>query len=964
MPSHITIKGARQHNLKGINVKIPRDKLVVITGPSGSGKSSLAFDTLYAEGQRRYVESLSSYARQFLDRMQKPDVEHIEGLSPAIAIEQRTAGTNPRSTVATSTEIYDYLRLLFAHVGHPHCPKCGKSVAGQSAEAICRRIRSLPPGRKMIILAPYVVGKKGEHREIIEKIRDCGFVRARINGVILDLDDATPKLDKKKKHSIEAVVDRLITGENELSRLNDSVEMALHCGNGNITVLTENPEDSRAPDKTRAWTEEKISEHLACTDCGISFAELKPRNFSFNSPYGACPECHGIGSRMVFCKKLLIPNESLSIKNGAIPAWRRGPRRLIIYYNHLLKSIAGHFKIDDLLTRPFEKIPENIRDVLLHGSGDEPIRFDFWMRGKTHRIEKPFEGIIPNLERRFAETESESVRERLKKLMQPTTCPSCKGKRLRPECLAVTIGSKPPVNIAEFNALPVEKALDLITALPDQLNAEEAQIAHEIIREVASRLGFLRDVGLSYLSLDRESGTLSGGEAQRIRLATQIGSGLTGVLYILDEPSIGLHQRDNIKLLNTLQKLRDTGNTVIVVEHDLETIRRADHVIDLGPAAGKHGGEIVAQGTPQQVANSKNSLTGSYLSGGKDILVPKSRHSGTGKFITITGARHNNLKNIKVKIPLGVLCCVTGVSGSGKSSLVDDTLRVALQRRFFNSIEIPGEHDCIEGLEHIGKAIVIDQSPIGRTPRSNPATYTNAFTAIRDLFSRLHESKTRGYKPGRFSFNVKGGRCEECKGDGVRKIEMQFLPDVYVTCNVCNGKRFNRETLSVFYKGKSISEILEMTVNEAVKFFAPIPSLARKLDTLQQVGLGYIHLGQPATTLSGGEAQRVKLAAELAKIPRGHTIYILDEPTTGLHINDVNTLMDVLLMLRDKGNTVLVIEHNLDLVKACDYIIDLGPEGGSGGGSLVAQGTPEQIAKSAHSHTGKYLKRMLKEAKT
>ncbi|MBN1865504.1 MAG: excinuclease ABC subunit UvrA [Victivallales bacterium] len=959
MPSHIKIKGARQHNLKGIDVEIPRDKLVVITGPSGSGKSSLAFDTLYAEGQRRYVESLSSYARQFLDRMQKPDVEHIEGLSPAIAIEQRTAGTNPRSTVATSTEIYDYLRLLFAHVGHPHCPKCGKSVAGQSAEAICRRIRSLPPGRKMIILAPYVVGKKGEHRDILDKIKDCGFVRARIDGVILDLDDAPPKLDKKKKHTVEAVVDRLITGENELSRLNDSIEMALHCGNGNITVLTGNSDGSGDPEQSRGWTEEKISEHLACTDCNISFAELKPRNFSFNSPYGACPECHGIGSRMVFSETLLIPNKSLSIKTGAIPAWRRGPRRLIIYYNHLLKSIAEHFKMDDLLTRPFEDIPEHIRNVLLHGSGEDPIKFDFWMRGKMHRVEKPFEGIMPNLERRFAETESESVRERLKNLMRPTTCPSCKGKRLRPESLAVTIGNKPAVSIDTFNSLPVENALEFITSLTDQLNTEEAHIAHEIIREIASRLGFLRDVGLSYLTLDRESGSLSGGEAQRIRLATQIGSGLTGVLYILDEPSIGLHQRDNIKLLDTLQRLRDTGNTVIVVEHDLETIRRADHVIDLGPAAGKHGGEIVAQGTPQQVAKSKTSLTGAYLSGRKDILVPKSRHPGNGQFITIKGARHNNLKNITVDIPLGVFCCVTGVSGSGKSSLVDDTLRVALEKRFFNSLEVPGEHDSIQGLGHIGKAIVIDQSPIGRTPRSNPATYTNAFTTIRDLFARLQESKTRGYKPGRFSFNVKGGRCEECKGDGVKKIEMQFLPDVYVTCNVCNGKRFNRETLSIFYKGRSISDILDMTVNEAVKFFAPIPALARKLDTLQQVGLGYIHLGQPATTLSGGEAQRVKLATELAKTPRGHTIYILDEPTTGLHIDDVNTLMDVILMLRDKGNTVLVIEHNLDLVKACDYVIDLGPEGGSGGGEVVAQGTPEQIAKATSSHTGKYLEKML-----
>ena len=974
MLKNIIIKGARQHNLKGIDVTIPRHKLVVITGLSGSGKSSLAFDTLYAEGQRRYVESLSSYARQFLDRMQKPDVEHIEGLSPAIAIEQRLAGSNPRSTVATTTEIYDYLRLLYAHIGHPHCPKCGKTVTGQSAEAVCRKLQKLPEGDKMILLAPYVTGKKGEHREIIEKIKGDGFVRIRIDGDFFELDSDIPTPEKNKKHTIEAVVDRLITGQTDSVRLSDSVELALRCGSGNMTVLIENKEQGVDPDSTSpSWKEEKISEDLACTDCGISFAELAPRNFSFNSPYGACPKCHGIGSRLVFIEELLIPDKSLSLKKKAIPAWRRGPRRLIIYYNHLLKSIAAHYGLENMLTMPFQDIPEHVQQVLLHGSGEESIRFDFWMRGKMHKLEKPFEGIMPNLERRYIETESDAVRERLRKLMHPTKCTVCEGKRLRPESLAVTVGGKSvtkktvqqkntqPVgcSIDKFNAFTVEEADAFMKLLPKHISKEEKQIAGDIISEVRSRLSFLRDVGLSYLTLDRESGTLSGGEAQRIRLATQIGSGLTGVLYILDEPSIGLHQRDNEKLLNTLKKLRDTGNTVIVVEHDLETIRCADHVIDLGPAAGKHGGELVAEGTAEIIAKSAKSLTGQYLSGKKEIALPKERHKGNGKYITIKGAAQNNLKNINVKIPLGVFCCITGVSGSGKSSLIDDTLRIALNRHLGIGTEIPGKHDSISGLKEIGKAIVIDQSPIGRTPRSNPATYTDAFTIIRDLYAKLPESKIRGYKPGRFSFNVKGGRCEECKGDGVKKIEMQFLPDVYVTCSVCNGRRFNQETISVLFKGRSIADVLEMTVNDAVKFFSAIPRLHRKLKTLQDVGLGYIHLGQPATTLSGGEAQRVKLSAELAKIPRGHTIYILDEPTTGLHLHDVNKLMDVIRMLRDKGNTVLVIEHNLDLIKACDYIIDLGPEGGDKGGKIVAEGTPEKVAKSAKSYTGQYLKELL-----
>lgn len=960
MLKNIIIKGARQHNLKGIDVTIPRHKLVVITGLSGSGKSSLAFDTLYAEGQRRYVESLSSYARQFLDRMQKPNVEHIEGLSPAIAIEQRLAGSNPRSTVATTTEIYDYLRLLFAHIGHPHCPKCGKSVSGQSTEAICRKLQALDQGKKMMILAPYISGKKGEHREVIEKIKDDGFVRVRIDGSIYELDADLPALDKQRKHTIEAIVDRLITGKTDSARLSDSVELALRCGNGNLTLLLEDKKDDFKGESKKGWIEEKISEDLACTDCDISFSELAPRNFSFNSPYGACPKCHGIGSRLIFVEDLLIPDKSLSLKKKAIPAWRRGPRRLIIYYNHLLKSIAAHFNMDDMLTTPFKDLPENVQQVLLHGSGDEPIRFDFWMRGKMHRVEKPFEGIMPNLERRYLETESDSVRERLRKLMRPTKCTVCNGKRLRPESLAVTIGSKPEMSIDKFNSLTVTEAEKYISKLPKHISESENQIAEEIISEIRNRLNFLQDVGLSYLTLDRESGTLSGGEAQRIRLATQIGSGLTGVLYILDEPSIGLHQRDNEKLLNTLEKLRDTGNTVIVVEHDLETIKRADYVIDLGPAAGKHGGELVASGTANEVQKVKESLTGQYLSGKKDIAVPEKRCHGIEKSITIKGAEQNNLKKVDVKIPLGVFCCITGVSGSGKSSLIDDTLRIALNRHFGIGMEIPGKHETIEGLEHIGKAIVIDQSPIGRTPRSNPATYTDAFTIIRQLYAKLPESKVRGYKPGRFSFNVKGGRCEECKGDGVKKIEMQFLPDVYVTCSECNGHRFNQETLSIRYKGRNIADVLDMTVEDAVDFFKAIPNLHRKLKTLQDVGLGYIHLGQPATTLSGGEAQRVKLSSELAKIPRGHTIYILDEPTTGLHLEDVNKLMDVILMLRDKGNTVLIVEHNLDLIKACDYIIDLGPEGGDKGGKIVAEGTPEEVAKCARSYTGKYLKELLK----
>jgi excinuclease ABC subunit A len=946
MLKEIYIKCARQHNLKGIDVRIPRDKLVVVTGPSGSGKSSLAFDTLYAEGQRRYVESLSAYARQFLDQMQKPDVEHIEGLSPAIAIEQRSAGNNPRSTVATSTEIYDYLRLLYAHVGKPHCPKCGKDVHGQSAEAICEKILSYPAKKKLVMLAPAAAGKKGEQKDVLEKLRRDGFLRARIDGEIFSLDDEIPKMDKNKRHSIEAVIDRLVTGTIEKTRLNDSIELALRCGGGQIIVLLENNGSS-------GWDEEKISEKLACVKCGISFAQPAPRNFSFNSPYGACPECNGLGTKQVFTVELVIPNPDLPIKKGAIPAWRRGPRRLMIYYNHLLRCIADRFNFPDMTTVPFREIPEHIKNVLLHGSGNEAIRFDYWRSGRMRKLEKPFEGILANLRRRLIETESEGVRERLKKYMRRVECPGCRGARLNPESLAVTVGG---ISINKFNALTIERARKHLESL--KLNSEEEKISKEIIREIRSRLAFLADVGLSYLALERESGTLAGGEAQRIRLATQIGSGLTGVIYILDEPSIGLHQRDNMKLIETLTKLRDAGNTVVVVEHDLETIRSADYVIDLGPGAGIHGGEIVAEGTPSQIEKSGKSLTGAYLAGKKEIPVPKERKKGNGNFLIIEKASHNNLKNIDVKIPLGIFCCITGVSGSGKSSLVDETLRLALNRHFKIGTEIPGKHAGIKGLEHIGKSIVIDQSPIGRTPRSNPATYTGAFSLIRDIFAKLPESKMRGYKSGRFSFNVKGGRCEECSGDGVKKIEMQFLPDVYVTCSACGGRHFNRETLGILFKGRSIADVLDMTVEESAVFFKAIPQIHRKLKTLADVGLGYIHLGQQATTLSGGEAQRVKLATELSRIPRGHTLYILDEPTTGLHVDDVGKLLEVLLKLRNLGNTVLVIEHNLEIIKTADWIIDLGPEGGDAGGEIVADGTPEQITKSKKSYTGKFLKKL------
>ena len=950
MNGDIIIRGASEHNLKHINVKIPRNSLTVVTGLSGSGKSSLAFDTLYAEGQRRYVESLSAYARQFLDRMQKPKVEHIEGLSPAIAIEQRSAGSNPRSTVATVTEIYDYLRLLYAHTGIPHCPKCGKELAAQSAEAICEKLLTIPEGRKMMILAPYITGRKGELREVIEKIRRDGFVRVRIDGKITELTDEMKPLAKTLRHDIEAVVDRLVTGSLDRSRLNDSVETALKCGDGELIVMLEETD----PSGSRTWKEERISERLACVDCGVSFGRMEPRNFSFNSPFGACPHCNGLGAMLVMDPERVV-DPSKSLRNGAIPGWRRGPRHLIMYYNHLLRSIAAHLKMPDMLTTPFGKLPESVQHFLLYGSDGEPVDFSYWLRHKKYNMVKPFEGILASMQKRQEESESDSVRERLAEYMVRRECPVCHGARLKPESLAVTVGG---LSIDKFNALSVESALAFISNL--ELDEERMAIAHEIVREIRSRLSFLVDVGLPYLTLNRESGTLSGGEAQRIRLATQLGCGLVGVLYILDEPSIGLHQRDNDKLLATLKRLRDIGNTVIVVEHDTDTIRSADYVLDLGPRAGVHGGEIVAAGTPDEVAKNSASLTGQYLSGQRKIQIPPVRQKGNGKSIRLEGVTHHNLKNVTVDIPLGLFCCVTGVSGSGKSSLVNGVLRAALEQKFkMADAAVPGAHKRILGLENVDKAIVIDQSPIGRTPRSNPATYTEAFGMIRTLFASLPESKMRGFGPGRFSFNVKGGRCEECQGDGIKKIEMQFLPDIYVTCSACHGQRFNKETLSVHYKQRNIAEILDMTVDEAVDFFSAIPRLYRKLKTLQEVGLGYLTLGQPATTLSGGEAQRVKLATELARQSRGHTIYILDEPTTGLHLEDIKQLLDVLIRLRDKGNTILVIEHNLDVIKMADYLIDIGPEGGDAGGEIVAAGTPEQVAKVKRSHTGRYLKEIL-----
>ncbi|MFA7369560.1 MAG: excinuclease ABC subunit UvrA [Kiritimatiellales bacterium] len=934
----ITVTGAREHNLKNITVRIPRNKLTVITGLSGSGKSSLAFDTLYAEGQRKYVESLSAYARQFLEQMQKPDVDTIEGLSPAISIEQRTAGSNPRSIVATTTEIHDYLRLLFPSIGKVHCPSCGKPIQRQSAENITEQLLLIPEKTKAMLLAPLVRRRKGLHEEIFAAAGRQGFVRVRVNGELCELD-AIPDLDKNKKHTIEAVIDRLVIDSAARSRINDSVELALATGEGLMIAMVQTGENK--------WEDRLFSEKNACLDCNISFETFTPKHFSFNSPYGACPVCHGLGNMLTFDEELLVPDETLPLEECIHP-WRRGGRRLILYYKKLLRVLAGHYGID--LQTPFNELPAGFKKVLFYGSGEEPITY--FMR--HHKIEKPFEGVIPNLQRRYTDSDSEFTQERLRAYMGNQRCTVCNGSRLRPETLACTVGGK---NIYEICTLSIEQAQKFFQGL--ELTKDEAKIARDILKEIQARLGFMMDVGLDYLTLDRESGTLSGGEAQRIRLATQIGSRLTGVLYVLDEPSIGLHQRDNNRLLATLKELRDLGNTVVVVEHDEQTIREADYVIDLGPGAGVHGGEIVFAGTPAELLKAKKSLTAQYMRREIEIETPKQRTKAAAGFIEIRGAAENNLKNINVKIPLGLLTCITGVSGSGKSTLVDDVLRRALYRRFFGSKERPGKHKELLGVENIDKVIVIDQSPIGRTPRSNPVTYTGAFSIIRDLFTQLPASKVRGYGPGRFSFNVKGGRCEHCQGDGLLKIEMHFLPDVYVTCPQCAGKRYNRETLEVHYGGKNIAEVLDMTINEACEFFAAIPGIERKLRTLRETGLGYLCLGQSATTLSGGEAQRIKLSAELSKKATGKTLYILDEPTTGLHFADVHKLIQVLETLRDGGNTVLVIEHNLDVIKRADWLIDLGPEGGERGGKIVVAGTPEKVAKTPGSYTGKYLAEML-----
>jgi len=913
---------------------------VVITGVSGSGKSSLAFDTIYAEGQRRYVESLSAYARQFLGMMEKPDVDFIEGLSPAVSIEQRTSAKNPRSTVGTVTEIYDYLRLLYARVGTPYCWKCGRKISQQTVEQVVDTVLELPKGSKIQILAPLIKGRKGEYKEVFDQIKREGFIRARVDGKIMEVEGEL-KLEKYKKHNIEVVVDRLVVEKKITKRLADSLETALKLGSGIVMIDVGSKEELL------------FSQHYACVHCGISYEELSPRMFSFNSPYGACPTCSGLGTKMEIDPDLVVPNPNLSIAQGAIAPWGAP---LANWYYHQLKSLAEHYKFT--LYVPYVKLSEEAKHVLLYGTGAKELKFRWEnYEGKGEYLGS-FEGVIPNLERRYRQTKSEAVREWIQKYMRILPCPDCNGTRLKRESLSVKVGD---LNIAELTGLSVKESKKFFSDL--KLSSREQQIAKQILKEINERLGFLMDVGLDYLTLDRTSASLSGGEAQRIRLATQIGSRLVGVLYILDEPSVGLHQRDNKRLLNTLIGLRDLGNTVLVVEHDRETMETADYIIDLGPGAGKDGGWVVAEGTPEAIKRNKKSLTGKYLSRKLSIPIPQKRRNGNGAFLSMTGAAGNNLKKIQVDFPLGLFICVTGVSGSGKSTLVNETLFRILAQHFYDSKMFPLEYQKIKGLDFIDKVISIDQSPIGRTPRSNPATYTGVFTPIRDLFAMLSESKVRGYMPGRFSFNVSGGRCEACEGDGIIKIEMHFLPDVYVPCEVCKGKRYNRETLEIRYKGRNIAEVLDMTVEEAYEFFFNIPTIKRKLETLKDVGLGYIHLGQPATTLSGGEAQRVKLSTELSKISTGRTFYILDEPTTGLHFEDVKLLLGVLNKLVEMGNTVLVIEHNLDVIKTADYIIDLGPEGGDDGGKVVACGTPEEVAKVPESYTGKFLKEILRTLK-
>ena len=931
----IVIKGAKEHNLKNIDITIPRDKFVVFTGLSGSGKSSLAFDTIYAEGQRRYVESLSSYARQFLGQMDKPDVEYIEGLSPAISIDQKTTSKNPRSTVGTVTEIYDYLRLLFARIGIPHCPKCGKVIKQQSIDEITDKVMSFETGTKIQVLAPVIRAKKGEHKKVFEDAKKKGYVRVRADGVVYDLYEDI-NLEKTKRHSIEIVIDRLVIKDGINQRLTDSVENALSISNGLVII------------EKIGGKEYTFSQNYACSDCGINIDELSPRMFSFNSPFGACPRCSGLGTLMEIDPDIIIPDKSLSLAEGAVKAsgWNASDPKSIAYA--MLKGFAKYFGFD--WHTPLDQLDGKVYDALLYGTGTDAINYHY-----KYDVNQPFEGIVTNLQRRYKETFSSYMRSAIEEYMGNRTCPECHGERLKSETLAVTVGGK---NIAEVTKMPVKECKEFFENL--ELSEKEKIISKQILKEINARLKFLIDVGLDYLTLARSAGTLSGGEAQRIRLATQIGSGLTGVLYILDEPSIGLHQRDNDKLLATLKKLRDLGNTLIVVEHDEDTMRAADYIVDIGPGAGAYGGEVVATGNAEEIMKNENSLTGLYLSGKKKIEVPEKRRSGNGNYLKIVGAAQNNLKNIDVKIPLGKFVAVTGVSGSGKSSLINEILYKTLAAKLNGAKTKGGACKKIEGIEHLDKVINIDQSPIGRTPRSNPATYTGVFTDIREVFANTNEAKVRGYNSSRFSFNVSGGRCEACTGDGILKIEMHFLSDVYVPCEVCKGKRYNRETLEVKYKGKSISDVLDMTVEEGLEFFKNIPKIERKLKTLSQVGLGYIKIGQPSTTLSGGEAQRVKLATELSKKSTGKTVYILDEPTTGLHTADVHRLIGVLNSLADTGNTVIVIEHNLDIIKTADYIIDLGPEGGIGGGTVIFSGTPEECAECEKSYTGKYLKKYLK----
>ncbi|MEC9455022.1 MAG: excinuclease ABC subunit UvrA [Pseudomonadota bacterium] len=940
MHKNISIRGAREHNLKGVNVELPRDKLVVITGLSGSGKSSLAFDTIYAEGQRRYVESLSAYARQFLQLMQKPDVDSIDGLSPAISIEQKTTSKNPRSTVGTVTEIYDYLRLLYARIGVPYSPATGLPIESQTVSQMVDRVLEMKSGTRLLLLAPIIRGRKGEYRKELVELMKRGFTRVKIDGEMHDID-AAPAMDKKKKHDIEVVIDRIVVKGDLGNRLADSLETALGLTEG-LAIA----EDADSGERTI------FSAKFACPVSGFTIEEIEPRLFSFNNPFGACPACDGLGVRLYFDSQLVVPDESLTLREGAIAPWAGSSSP---YYGQTLDSIARHYKKST--GTPWNELPEKLRSVILHGSGKERIKFRYDDGTREYNTTKTFEGVIPNLDRRWSESDSAWLREEMAKFQSTAACESCAGNRLKPEALAVKIGGR---HIGEITVLSILQTAEWFAALDTQLSVKHKEIAQRILKEINERLRFLVDVGLEYLTLARAAGTLSGGESQRIRLASQIGSGLTGVLYVLDEPSIGLHQRDNARLLGTLKNLRDLGNSVLVVEHDEEAILSADHVIDMGPAAGVHGGEIVAEGTPQAIMAAPESLTGKYLTGMEQIAVPDKRREGKkGQRVSVIGARENNLQDIDVHFPLGTFTCVTGVSGSGKSTLVIDTLYKAVAKRMNGARAQPGAHDAIEGLEFIDKIVDIDQSPIGRTPRSNPATYTGAFGPIRDWFAGLPEAKARGYKPGRFSFNVKGGRCEACQGDGLIKIEMHFLPDIYIQCEECKGHRYNRETLEVHYKGKSIADVLDLTVEAATEFFKAVPAIRNKLETLQRVGLGYIKVGQQATTLSGGEAQRVKLAKELSRRATGRTLYILDEPTTGLHFHDVRKLLEVLHSLVDTGNTVLVIEHNLEIIKTADWVIDLGPDGGDGGGRLIAQARPEDMARNPESYTGQYLAKAL-----